>query len=257
MGQVIVEVKNLCLSYRKVQAVRNVSFTVSEGEILAVIGANGSGKTSTVECMEGLRRPDSGSIRVFGVEPGTHRKEIYQRMGVQLQETEYPAQIRVGELCRLFAGFYERPADWETLLRQMGLEGKRKRPVRKLSGGEKQRLSVLLSLMGRPKLLVLDEITTGLDPEVRRNLWDSLATIRKNGISIVMVSHYLDEVEALADNILYLEGGRQQFFGPKEGFRNYVKERIPGEKWKEEYSLEQLYLMVVPKTEELTMEGIL
>ena len=170
---------------------------------------------------------------------------------------EYPSKIRVEEQCRLFASFYERPADWDLLLTQLGLDKKRKQPIHKLSGGEKQRLSILLSLMGRPKLLVLDELTTGLDPEVRQNMWISFENIRKNGVAIIMVSHYLDEVEALADKILYLEKGKQQFFGTQQGFREYVKSLIPQNEWKDNYSLEKLYLMIAPKTTGLTMEGIL
>ena len=257
MSQVIVQVENLNMMYKNLHAVQNVSFSVESGEILAVIGQNGSGKTSTVECIEGLRKPDSGLIRVFGKDPWTHRSEVYKEMGVQLQEAEYPSKIRVEEQCRLFAGFYERPADWNLLLTQMGLDEKRKCPIHKLSGGEKQRLSILLSLIGRPKLLVLDELTTGLDPEVRQNMWLSFENIRKGGVAIIMVSHYLDEVEALADKILYLEKGRQQFFGTKQGFREYAKTRIPHDEWEENLSLEKLYLMIAPKTTGLTMEGIL
>lgn len=257
MTQPIVEVENLCLSYKSIRAVQNVSFKVEPGEILAIIGQNGSGKTSTVECLEGLRKPDSGHIQVFGKDPWQHRSDICKKMGVQLQETEYPSKIKVEELCRLFAGFYDKPADWELLLSQLKLDGKRKRFVKRLSGGEKQRLSILLSLMGRPKLLVLDEITTGLDPEVRQNMWLSFENIRKSGVSIIMVSHYLDEVEALADKILYLEKGEAQFFGTQQDFRNYVKKCVPQEEWKENCSLEQLYLMITPKTQGVTMEGIL
>lgn len=257
MTQEIVRVENLNLSYKSIQAVRNVSFSVGGGEILAVIGQNGSGKTSAVECIEGLRKPDGGSVRVFGKDPWLHRSEVYKEMGVQLQEAEYPMRIRVEELCRLFAAFYERPADWNLLLKQLGLDEKRKRPFHKLSGGEKQRLSVLLSLMGRPKLLVLDELTTGLDPEVRRNMWISFENIRKSGVSVIMVSHYLDEVEALADKILCLEKGKQLFFGTQKEFREYVKNRVPKDEWEENLSLEKLYLMIAPKTTGLTMEGIL
>lgn len=257
MPQSIVQVENLNLTYKSLHAVQNVSFSVKPGEILAIIGQNGSGKTSTVECVEGLRKPDSGFIQVFGKNPWQHRSEVYKEMGVQLQEAEYPSKIRVEEQCRLFASFYERPADWNLLLTQMGLDGKRKRPIHKLSGGEKQRLSILLSLMGRPKLLILDELTTGLDPEVRQNMWISFENIRKGGVSIIMVSHYLDEVETLADKILYLEKGRQQFFGTKKGFREYVKSRIPQNQWEENCSLEKLYLMIAPKTAGLTMEGIM
>lgn len=257
MAETVIQVEHLRLSYRKVQAVQDVTFSAEEGEILAVIGQNGSGKTSTVECIEGLRKPDSGIIRVFGKDPWRQRGEVYKKMGVQLQETEYPLKIRVEEQCRLFASFYERPADWELLLSQLGLAGKRKRQIRKLSGGEKQRLSVLLALMGRPKLLILDELTTGLDPEARQSMWRSLESIQKGGVAIILVSHYLDEVERLADKILYLEKGEQCFFGTKQGFREYAKSRIPREKWKEDYSLEQIYLLLAPETKGLTMEGIL
>lgn len=257
MSRTIVQVENLNLAYKNLRAVQSVSFSVKSGEILAVIGQNGSGKTSAVECVEGLRKPDSGLIRVFEKDPWLHRSEIYKEMGVQLQEAEYPLKIRVEELCRLFASFYEKPADWNLLLTQMGLDEKRKRPVHKLSGGEKQRLSILLSLMGRPKLLVLDELTTGLDPEVRQNMWISFENIRESGVAIIMVSHYLDEVEALADKILYLEKGKQQFFGTQQEFREYVENRIPRDRWEEDLSLEKLYLMIAPKTAGLTMEGIL
>lgn len=257
MPQKIVQVENLNLTYKSLHAVQNVSFSVNSGEIVAVIGQNGSGKTSTVECIEGLRRPDSGSIRVFGKDPWLYRNEVYKEMGIQLQEAEYPLKIRVEEQCRLFASFYERPADWNLLLTQLGLDEKRKRSIHKLSGGEKQRLSILLSLMGRPKLLVLDELTTGLDPEVRQNMWISFENIRKNGVAIIMVSHYLDEVEALADKILYLEKGKQQFFGTLQDFREYVKIQLPKDKIKKNLSLEELYLMIAPKTTGLTMEGIL
>lgn len=257
MSQVIVHAKHLYLSYKEVKAVQDVSFTIQSGEVLAVIGSNGSGKTSTIECVEGLRKPDSGSIQVFGKDPLLHRGEIYRKIGIQLQETEYPAKIRVEELCRLYAGFYERPADWKALLSQMNLEEKKKRAVSKLSGGEKQRLSVLLALMGRPKLLILDELTTGLDPEVRQNMWETFRTIRDNGVAILLVSHYLDEVEALADRMLYLEKGKQQFFGTQEEFRTWAKTRISPENQQENDTLEKLYLKIVPKTTGITMEGIL
>lgn len=257
MAQKVVQVENLNISYKNIHAVKDVSFFVEQGEILAIIGPNGSGKTSTVECIEGLRKPDSGTIQVFERNPWLHRKELYKKMGVQLQETEYPSKIKVEEICKLFASFYEKPADWNLLLEEMNLNDKRKRPIHKLSGGEKQRLSILLSLMGRPKLLILDELTTGLDPEVRENMWISFDSIRKSGVSIIMVSHYLDEVEALSDKILYLEKGTNQFFGTQQQFREYAKGKILPDEWKEDYSLEKLYLLIAPKTRGITKEGII
>lgn len=257
MSQIIVQAEHLHLSYKNVRAVQDVSFSLKEGEVLAVVGANGSGKTSTIECVEGLRKPDSGSVQVFGLDPWSHRREVYRKIGIQLQETEYPAKIRVEELCRQYAGFYERPADWKGLLSQMNLEEKKKRTVSKLSGGEKQRLSVLLALMGRPRLLILDELTTGLDPEVRQNMWETFRAIRDNGVAILLVSHYLDEVEALADRMLYLEQGKQLFFGSQSVFREWAKARIAPENLPGDCSLEKLYLQIVPKTTGITMEGIL
>ena len=165
MATDIVLVEDLTVSYKNVRAVNHVSFSVEQGEILAIIGPNGSGKTSTVECIEGLRKPDHGSIQVFGKSPWEKRSEIYKLMGVQLQETEYPSKIRVDEQCKLFASFYERPADWNLLLSQMNLADKRKRQIHKLSGGEKQRLSILLSLMGRPKLLRLKHCNLSTVPK--------------------------------------------------------------------------------------------
>lgn len=257
MQEKIVEVKNLSLSYKNIKAINDVTFSVEPGEIVAIIGSNGSGKTSTVECIEGLKTPDSGKIEVFGLNPLLSRTKLYKKMGVQLQETTFPPRIKVDELCALFASFYENPADWNTLLRELNLEGKRKRFVNKLSGGEKQRLSILLSLMGRPRLLILDELTTGLDPEVRVNMWSSIKDIRTNGISVIMVSHYLDEVEALSDKILYLEKGNQKFFGTQEAFRQYARSQISTDKWNEKDSLEKIYLLLSPKTNGISMEGIL
>lgn len=257
MSEEILQADNLCISYKNVKAVKNVSFTLHRGEVIAVIGSNGSGKTSAAECIEGLRKPDSGNIKVFGKDPWQHRSELYRELGVQLQESEYPLRIRVEELCRLFAAFYERPADWQLLLRQMGLDDKRKRYVTKLSGGERQRLSVILALMGRPKLLIMDEVTTGLDPQVRRNILTSFVNIKKSGTAMIVVSHYLDEAEALADKLLYLDRGEQRFFGTQNEFREYVKGIVPPEKWQEGLSLEKLYLMTAPADPGITMEGII
>lgn len=257
MDKTLVEIDRLRLDYGSVCAVKDVSFRMKAGEILAVIGPNGSGKTSTVECVEGLRRPTSGSVQVFGVNPLKNRSQVYREMGIQLQEAEYPDKIKVKELCGLFSSFYENPADWHLLLQQLGLGEKAGRAVKKLSGGEKQRLSVLLALLPRPRLLILDELTTGLDPEIRHGLWESLRRIKEAGCGILLVSHYLDEVEALADRLLYLVNGRQEFLGTQEEFRAYVKRKTQGEGWREDMSLEKMYLLISPKTNVVTMEGIL
>lgn len=257
MPTTLAKVQNLTLRYGTITAVKNVSFELFSGEILAVIGPNGSGKTSTIECLEGLRKPTDGNLELLGCNPFFNRREIYTEVGIQLQEAEYPDKIKVKELCRLFSSFYENPLDWKILLEQFGLADKSDRTVKKLSGGEKQRLSILLALLPRPKLLILDELTTGLDPEVRHSMWDSLDQIRQSGTSILLVSHYLDEVEFLADRLLYMENGCALFIGSQDEFRAYAKSRIPDEKWEENLSLEDLYLLLAPKTNTLQLKDLM
>lgn len=256
MTDSVAKAEGVSVRYGDVHAASDVSFDVRPGEAVAVIGPNGSGKTTTIECLEGLRRPDEGSVRVFGMDPWTHRKEVYRRLGVQLQQTEYPDSIRVIEECRLFASFYDRPADWAGLLRQLGLWEKRARPVMRLSGGERQKLSIILALMGRPDLLILDEITTGLDPEARRTMRQCLADIKKNGVAVLFVSHYLDDVEALADRIVFLQDGKSRFFGTPEAFRDYATKLLPDENV-EDLPLEDIYLRLAPESEHISMEDVI
>lgn len=257
MEKALALVENLRLQYGGVTALNGVSFSLFAGELLALVGPNGSGKTSAVECLAGLRRPTAGRVELLGRDPAQNRRRIYQEVGIQLQQAEYPDKIKVKELCRLFAAFYETPADWRALLEQLGLAEKAGRTVKKLSGGEKQRLSILLALLPRPKLLILDELTTGLDPEVRRGLWESLAAIKRMGASILLVSHYLDEVEYLADRLVYLEKGRKAFEGTQSQFREYAKKRAPAANWKEGLSLEEAYLLLSPKAPALHLEGLM
>lgn len=254
---ILASVKNLTVRYGQATAVDGVSFDVCAGEIVVMIGPNGSGKTTAAECLEGLRRPTSGELRVFGQNPQNSRRAIYPRLGVQLQEVNYPERIKVEELCRLFASFYQNPADYKKLLAQLDLDGKRKRYVGKLSGGERQRLSILLALLPRPKMLVLDELTTGLDPEVRRGMWESLAAIRAAGTGILLISHYMEEAEALADRILFMLGGRLIYGGPPEGLRAYAEKALPPEERKAGMTLEEIYLALVPKKGRIDMEAIL
>lgn len=257
LENILAKVEHLKMSYGSVNAVKDVSFKLYEGEILAIIGPNGAGKTSTVECIEGLRKPDAGLVEVFGEIPYTNRNKLYQRIGIQLQEVSYPDKIKVKELCKLFSSFYENPVDWKQLLSQLGLMEKSNRYVKKLSGGEKQRLSILLALLPRPKLMILDELTTGLDPEVRRGLWESLRQIKKSGTTILLVSHYLDEVEHLADRIVYLEEGFTHFVGTKEGFKAYVADRVGDNEEYSTLSLEEAYIKLSPKTNIIKLEDII
>jgi ABC-2 type transport system ATP-binding protein len=204
----VIEVGNMHKRYGGTVAVDDVSFTVDEAEIFGILGPNGAGKTTTVECIEGLRTPDRGRIRVLGLDPRTDAAELHQQLGVQLQESELPERIEVGEALELYSSFYRTPADWVELMRALGLDSKRRTQYRKLSGGQKQRLSVALALVGRPRIAVLDELTTGLDPQARREVWALIEGIRDRGVTIVLVTHLMEEAERLCDRVAVLNLGR-------------------------------------------------
>jgi ABC-2 type transport system ATP-binding protein len=207
MGAVI-EVQHLHKNYGETIAVDDVSFTVEEGEIFGILGPNGAGKTTTVECVEGLRTPDTGEISVLGLDPLRDRAELTQRLGVQLQDSMLPDKLRVTEALELYSSFYENPADWRALLDMLGLTAKSKTAFKKLSGGQKQRLSIALALLGSPKVAVLDELTTGLDPQARRDTWDLIEGIRSRGVTIVLVTHFMEEAERLCDRVALIDSGR-------------------------------------------------
>jgi ABC-2 type transport system ATP-binding protein len=204
----VIDVGNVHKRYGGTVAVDDVSFTVDEAEIFGILGPNGAGKTTTVECIEGLRTPDRGRIRVLGLDPRTDAAELHQQLGVQLQESELPERIEVGEALELYSSFYRTPADWAELMRTLGLDSKRHTQYRKLSGGQKQRLSVALALVGSPRIAVLDELTTGLDPQARREVWALIEGIRDRGVTIVLVTHLMEEAERLCDRVAVLDLGR-------------------------------------------------
>ncbi|WP_432930748.1 ABC transporter ATP-binding protein [Microbispora sp. CA-135349] len=204
----VIEVENLHKSYGSTVAVDDVSFTVAQGEIFGILGRNGAGKTTTVECLVGLRAPDRGRIRVLGRDPMRDHAELTRWVGVQLQDSRLPERLRVGEAMRLYQSFYPHPADQEELLAQLGLAGRERTPYGKLSGGQKQRLAIALALVGRPRIAVLDELTTGLDPHARRDTWDLIAGVRAAGVTIVLVTHFMPEAERLCDRIAVIDAGR-------------------------------------------------
>jgi ABC-2 type transport system ATP-binding protein len=204
----VIEVTNLYKRYRDYIAVRDVSFTVEQGEIFGLLGPNGAGKTTTVECIEGLRTPDGGSIRVLDLDPRSGRDDLHQRVGVQLQESRLPDKLTVGEALELYSSFYRTPANWEHLMETLGLAGKRDTRFGKLSGGQKQRLSIALALVGRPQIAVLDELTTGLDPGARRDTWALIEEIRAQGVTTLLVTHFMEEAERLCDRVAVLDAGR-------------------------------------------------
>jgi ABC-2 type transport system ATP-binding protein len=206
-GQVIV-VDHLRKTYGSAVAVDGVSFAVERGEIFGVIGPNGAGKTTAVECVAGLRIPDGGSVRVLGLDPRRDRASLHHHVGVQLQEGSMPRNIRVAEALELFASFYRQPASTEELMALLGLSAKRQEFVKRLSGGLKQRLSVGLALIGNPTIAILDELTTGLDPQARRDTWEMVEHIRDRGVTVLLVTHFMDEAERLCDRVMLVDRGR-------------------------------------------------
>ncbi|WP_028851277.1 ABC transporter ATP-binding protein [Thermocrispum municipale] len=204
----VVEVQGLHKRYGDKVAVDDVSFSVEKGEIFGILGPNGAGKTTTVECIEGLRVPDRGKVSVLGMDPRTDRAGVTRKLGAQLQESQLPDKLRVGEAMELFASFYPDPADPEQLLETLGIADKRDTPFRKLSGGQKQRLSIALALVGNPEIAVLDELTTGLDPQARRDTWDLIEDVRDRGVTILLVTHFMEEAERLCDRLALIDRGR-------------------------------------------------
>jgi len=204
----VIEVTNLHKRYGGTVAVDDVSFAVEEGEIFGVLGPNGAGKTTTVECLSGLRRADRGRLSVLGHDPATERDALRQVLGVQLQESGLPDNLTVREALALFASFYERPAGSAELMDRLGLAAKAGCRYRKLSGGQKQRLAIALALIGSPRAVILDELTTGLDPHARRTSWDLVEQIRDAGVTVLLVTHFMEEAERLCDRVALIDSGR-------------------------------------------------
>ncbi len=204
----VIQVEHLRKACGTKVAVDDVSLTVDRGEIVGVLGPNGAGKTTTVECIAGLRAPDAGTVRVNGLDPRKDGPVLRERVAPQLQESEMPARIRVIEAMELYASFYADPADPDELLRDLGLVDRRDVQFRRLSGGQKQRLSVALALVGNPEVAILDELTTGLDPQARRETWGLIERVRDRGVTILLVTHFMDEAERLCDRVMLIDAGR-------------------------------------------------
>lgn len=211
-----VRVEGLRKRYGPLPAVDGVSFEVGEGEIFGLLGPNGSGKTTTVECLQGLRRADAGELEVFGLDPRTDPRGVRRMIGSQLQESALPDRIRVWEALRLFSVIDGDGRSWAHLLEEWGLTDRRNTAFADLSGGQRQRLFVALALVGEPRLVVLDEMTTGLDPAARRVAWDLVAAIRDRGTTVLLVTHFMDEAEALCDRLAVLRHGRVVASGTRE-----------------------------------------
>lgn len=208
MTKTIIEVKELHKKYGDFHAVKGISFEVNEGEIFGLLGPNGAGKSTTLEIIETLRSKTSGTVIVDGIDLDKHPEEIKKRIGVQLQASGYYPGLNLVELIQLFAGLYNEEVDAIGLLDKVNLQDKAKAKFKELSGGQKQRFSIATTLINKPKVIFLDEPTTGLDPQARRNLWDLILEIRKTGTTIIITTHYMDEAEILCDRVAIIDTGK-------------------------------------------------
>lgn len=206
-------VEGLTKAYHGKTVVDHLDLSVPSGTVFGLLGANGAGKSTTIECMLGTKQADSGAIRLLGQDPRKHRRTLFQRIGVQFQEGDYHREIKVSELCEETASLYQNPADWRELCRQFGIDDKENTAVKSLSGGERQRLFIVLALIPQPELVFLDELTTGLDAKARRGVWKTLEGLKEQGLTIFLTSHFMDEVETLCDEICILKRGVSVFHG--------------------------------------------
>lgn len=208
MDDNVVTVRNLVKHYKDVKAVDGISFNVKQGEIFGIVGPNGAGKTTTIECIAGMRRIDSGLVDVLGLDPVRDSFALKKRIGLQQQESEIPDRLRLCEAMELFSSFYEKSLDWKMLLEQLNLWEKKDSFYSALSGGQKKRLFVAMALIGDPEIVFLDEFTSGLDPQARRSIWKLVRSLRDQGRTVVLSSHYMDEAERLCDRVAIVDHGK-------------------------------------------------
>lgn len=203
-----IEAKQVTKEIGGKKIVNQLSFTINKGEVFGLLGPNGAGKTTTIETLLGIKRPDQGSTKILGLDPHKRRREVFERVGVQLQSSSYQNNIRVGELCREISSLYKEPRDYQELLNLFKLERFEAQPVEKLSGGEKQKLSIVLALIPDPEIIFLDELTTGLDTEARRNVWQTLLKLKETQLTIFLTTHYMvEEAEILCDRLFLIKRG--------------------------------------------------
>ena len=209
MNEPAVSVRNLTKSFSGRRVVDDLSFDVQKGEVFALLGHNGAGKSTTIDLILGLKTPDGGSAKILRMDAAQNRKQVFERVGVQLQHTQYQTNITVEEACIEYASLYADPADYPKLLEQFGLGTLRKNSVSKLSGGERQKLSVVLALIGKPEIVFLDELTTGLDVVARREVWRTLKQLESQGLTIFLTTNYMEEAEALCDRVCIIRSGKK------------------------------------------------
>lgn len=211
--ETIIVVENLSKSYDQLQAVDNLNISIGRGEVYGLLGANGAGKSTAIECILGTKQADKGKISILSMNTKHDRKKLFEKIGVQFQETNYQDKITVKELCEVTSSLYRTTADYLKLLDQFGLSDKLKSQVNELSGGQRQRLFIVQALIPNPEVVFLDELTTGLDARARRDVWKCLKDMKAKGLTILMNSHFMDEVEVLCDRINILKSGRSVFCG--------------------------------------------
>lgn len=211
--EIAINVEQLSKSYDGKPAVCDLNLSVKRGEVFGLLGANGEGKSTSIECILGTKKADSGKVSILGMDPITERRILFERVGVQFQESNYQDKITVSELCEATQALYKTYTDAQRLLEKFGLSDKAKGPVSELSGGQKQRLFIVLALIPNPEVVFLDELTTGLDARARHDVWKHLTELKNNGLTMLLTSHYMEEVEALCDRIGILKNGRMIFCG--------------------------------------------
>jgi len=244
----IIEVKKLTKSFGKVRAVRGISFDVKKGEVFGMLGPNGAGKTTTLEMLEGLRKSDSGGIRVAGIDVCKNKEAVKELIGVQLQSSAFFDNLSLEELIKFFSALYHVKVDPMRVLKEVELTDKAKVQVKKLSGGQKQRFSIASALVNKPEILFLDEPTTGLDPQARRHLWELIRTINSQGMTVVITTHYMDEAEELCDRVAVVDHGQiididtPQHLIDKLLSRGFKKKRVV-----QEANLEDVFLDLTGK----------
>lgn len=220
-------IENMSKYYNNVKAVENITVSVERGQVFGLLGANGAGKSTTIECILGTKKQDSGTIKLLGMDPQKRPKELFERIGVQFQESSYQEKIKVKELCQMTSSLYQTGLDYRELLKQFGLLEKQNCEINQLSGGQKQRLFIVLALLPNPEVVFLDELTTGLDSRARRDVWKYLSALKEKGMTIFLTSHFMDEVEELCDKIAILKKGRIIFYGTvKEAVENSPHEKF-------------------------------
>ncbi|EOS71039.1 MAG: ABC transporter ATP-binding protein [Lachnospiraceae bacterium] len=211
--QEAIKVEHLSKSYGNLKVIDNLNLSVKSGTVYGLLGANGAGKSTTIECVLGIKKADTGTVSILEHDPQKDRTHLFQKVGVQFQESSYQAEIKVGELCEETACLYKNPADWQKLCREFGIGDKLKSEVKNLSGGQRQKLFIVLALIPNPELVFLDELTTGLDTKARREVWKMLSKLKDEGLTIFLTSHFMDEVEVLCDEICILKKGKAVFYG--------------------------------------------